>query len=93
MAAPIVSGDWFGLAQALSALLLLAALIWLIRRLRVDSTFFSARKNGLLAIEERLPLDLRSGLVIVRVEDKRLLLSTSDQGPARLLMELRGPDA
>lgn len=82
-----LTGELFGLAQALSALALLLAAVWLVRRLRPGGGF-GARKNRLLAIEERLPLDLRGGLVIVRAEGRRLLLSVSDQGPARLLTEL-----
>lgn len=81
------TGELFGLAQALSALALLFAAVWLVRRMRFGSPF-GARKNRLLSIEERLPLDLRSGLVIVRAEGRRLLLAVSDQGPARLLVEL-----
>lgn len=83
-------GELFGLAQALSALALVFALVWLVRRLRVGAPF-AARGARLLAIEERLPLDLRSGVVIVRAEGRRFLLSVSDQGPARLLTELASP--
>jgi flagellar biogenesis protein FliO len=82
-----LTGELFGLAQALSALALLLAAVWLVRRLRTGGGF-GAHKNRLLAIEERLPLDLRGGLVIVRAEGRRLLLSVSDHGPARLLTEL-----
>jgi flagellar biogenesis protein FliO len=81
-----VSADLFGLAQAGCALALLGALVWLVRR--TGFSVLAPRKNQLLAIEERLPLDLRSGLVIVRAEGRRLLLAVSDHGPARLLLEL-----
>jgi flagellar biogenesis protein FliO len=84
-----VSGDWFGLAQALCALALLGALVWVVRR--AGFGVFVPRKNRLLAVEERLPLDMRSALVIVRAEGKRLLLATSDSGPARVLAELAPP--
>lgn len=81
-----MSDDLFGLAQALSALLLLGALVWVVRR--VGFGVFSLRKGRALEIEERLPLDMRGGLVIVRAEGRRWLLATSDRGPARLLVEL-----
>jgi flagellar biogenesis protein FliO len=81
-----VSQDFYSFAQALCALLLLGALVWVVRR--AGFGVLLPRKNRLLAIEERLPLDLNGALVIVRVEGKRLLLSTSGSGPARLLAEL-----
>ncbi len=83
-----MTGELFGLAQALCALGLLGALVWLVRR--TGFGVLAPHKNRLLVIEERLPLDLRSGLVIVQAEGRRLLLATSDHGPARLLLEL-GP--
>ncbi|MET0285156.1 MAG: flagellar biosynthetic protein FliO [Polyangiales bacterium] len=81
-----MSADWFGLAQAICALLLLGALVWLVRR--TGFGVLVPRKNRLLEVEERLPLDLRNGLVIARVEGRRILLAVSDHGPARLLLEL-----
>jgi flagellar biogenesis protein FliO len=85
-----VSADLFGLAQALCALALLGALVWLVRR--TGFHVLVPRKNRLLQVEERLPLDLRNGLVIVRAEGRRLLLAVSDHGPARLLLELPKQD-
>jgi flagellar biogenesis protein FliO len=82
------TGALFGVAQALCALALLLAVIWLLRRTRMGSLPFGAHKARALAVEERIPIDLRSGLVIVRVEGRRLLLATSDSGPARLVSEL-----
>ena len=73
--------------QAIAALLLVGGLLWLGRRslgaLRAQRT-----ATGSMRIEERLPLDLKSALVIVRVGDRRLLLATADAQPARLLAEL-----
>jgi flagellar biogenesis protein FliO len=79
--------DAFGALQALATLALLAAAAWLVWRLRQRS-LVGAAAHGRLAIEERVRLDLRSGLVIVRIDDRRLLLATSEHGPARLIAEL-----
>jgi flagellar biogenesis protein FliO len=81
--------DLFGLAQALCALALIGGLFWLVRRARYGSPFV---KNRTLEIEERLPIDMRSGLLIVRAEGRRLLLAVSDHGPARLITELSKPE-
>lgn len=75
----------FSLLSALCALALLAALTWLVLRLRTSAAL---RGSANLRIEERVALDLKGSLLIVRVDSRRLLLATSDRGPARLLAEL-----
>ncbi|HYJ08685.1 MAG TPA: flagellar biosynthetic protein FliO [Polyangiaceae bacterium] len=74
--------------QAVSALVLVAMLVWLGRRVLM-ATQAGRRGSSHMLIEERLALDLKSALLIVRVGDRRLLLATGD-GAARLLIELSG---
>lgn len=76
-----------GVLQALAALVLIFALVWYGRRALARGSLFS-RRSGHMQIEDRIAVDLRHALVIVRVEERRLLLSLSDHGPAQLLVEL-----
>lgn len=80
-------GALFTALQALAALALLGGLVWLVRRTLL-ATRFGARADQQIRVEERMALDLRNALVIVRVEDRRLLLALGDQGPPRLIAEL-----
>ena len=77
----------FSALQAFAALLLVAAGVWYARRFLLGGTL-AGKRGGRIKIEERVGIDLRNGLLIVRVDERRLLLSTSDRGPARLLVEL-----
>jgi flagellar biogenesis protein FliO len=86
-------GDYLsGLLQALAALGVVAAFAFLVLR-------FGALRGALgprgqrLSIEDRLRLDARSQLLIVRVEQRRLLIATHTEGAARLLAELGEPVA
>ena len=81
----IVDGT-LGALQALSALALIVALAWLARRLFKRGLL--ARRSQHIHIEDRLGLDLRQALLIVRVEQRRFLLATSEQSPARVIAEL-----
>ena len=76
-----------GLLQALAALSLMFALFWFGRRALLRGNLF-ARRSERMQIEDRIALDLRNALLIVRVEDRRLLLATGEHGPARLIAEL-----
>lgn len=76
--------------QALTALAVVAALVWLGRR--ALSTARSGRTGSAsMHVEERIGLDLKNALVIVRVGERRMLLATSERGPARLIAELAMP--
>lgn len=77
----------FSALQAFAALLLVAAGVWYARRFLLGSNV-TGKRGGRMKIEERLGLDLRNGLLIVRIDERRLLLATSDRGPARLITEL-----
>lgn len=77
----------FSALQAVAALLLVLAVAWYARRFLLGGGL-SSKRGGRMKIEERLGLDLRNALLIVRVDERRLLLSTSDRGPARLVAEL-----
>lgn len=83
-------GSLAGVLQALSALLILGALTWSLRRW---FTLGERRRAGeTLRVEARLPLHPRGSLVIVRAERRRFLLATHEHGPARLIAELQdGP--
>jgi flagellar biogenesis protein FliO len=89
MSAVLDAGTTSGLLsalQAISALALLAAVFWLGRRLLANAQ--TGRRSASMLVEERLGLDLKNALLIVRVGERRLLLATGEQGPARLLTEL-----
>ena len=81
-----IVGGALGALQALSALALVACLLWVGRRLLGRGLL--ARPSQRMQVEDRLPLDLRHALLIVRVEQRRFLLATSDQRPASLIAEL-----
>jgi flagellar biogenesis protein FliO len=83
------SDAWFALAQALAVLAATAAFVWWLWRTRQQTFRFKAGNN--LRVEARLALDLKNTLWIVEVEGRRLLLSTSDGAPPRLLSELPKP--
>jgi len=83
---------WLSALQALAALALLLAVAWYARRALLRGSLLG-RRNGQLQLEERLGIDLRNALVIVRIADRRLLLATSDHGPARLIAELAAESA
>ena len=71
--------------QAFALLALVGLCAFTVRRVLKSAR---ERSGVRLAVEERLSLDLRNALVIVRVDERRLLLATSDRGPARLVTEL-----
>jgi flagellar biogenesis protein FliO len=77
----------FSALQAVAALLLVLAVAWYARRFLLGGGL-SSKRGERMKIEERLGLDLRNALLIVRVDERRLLLATSDRGPARLVAEL-----
>jgi flagellar biogenesis protein FliO len=84
-------GDYLsGLLQALAALGAVAACAWLALRFGALRGALGPRSQR-LSVEDRLRLDARSQLLIVRVEQRRLLIATHTDGAARLLAELEAP--
>lgn len=81
-------GDYLsGLLQALAALGVVAAFAFLVLRFGALRAALGPRGQR-LSVEDRLRLDARSQLLIVRVEQRRLLIATHTEGAARLLAEL-----
>ncbi len=83
------AGESYGIAllQAVIALVLVSGLAFVTLRWAKQRGLGLAR-GKLLKVEERVPLDLRNALVVVQVDGRRLLLATSETGPARLIAEL-----
>ncbi|MET0344310.1 MAG: flagellar biosynthetic protein FliO [Polyangiales bacterium] len=86
-------GGAYSALQALSVVALVVAIAWVGRRLLLRGTL--APRSQHMHVEDRVALDLRHALVIVRVEQRRFLLATAEQSPARLIAELSpgAPDA
>jgi flagellar biogenesis protein FliO len=83
-----LAGDYAsGLLQAITALGVVAAFTFLVLRFTALRGALGQR-GKLLNIEESLRLDPRNSLLIVRVEQRRLLIATHTDGSARLLAEL-----
>lgn len=82
-----------GLLQVVVALVVVSVLaFWMLRILAKRG--FGPLAQGFAHVEGRASLDGHNGLLIVRVEGRRLLLSTHPRTPARLLLELaEAPDA
>jgi flagellar biogenesis protein FliO len=85
--APALGSELYGLLQAALALVVVALLAvvclrWLARR------GWGRNRGTLVEVEERVALDARNSLMVVRVEGRRLLLATHHAGPARLVTEL-----
>jgi flagellar biogenesis protein FliO len=88
LSASAVLGDYLsGLLQALATLGAVAACAWLALRSGALRGALGPRSQR-LDIEDRLRLDARSQLLIVRVEQRRLLIATHTDSAARLLAEL-----
>jgi len=77
-----------GLLQVLLALVLVSGLAYVVLRALAKRGFGRLPAHGPLEVEHQLPLDRQSGLLVVRVEGRRLLLSTHRDAPPRLLTEL-----
>jgi flagellar biogenesis protein FliO len=65
-----------------------AALAYLSLRFGAARGLWSGARGKQLQIEERVHLDAKNQLLIVRVEGRRLLLATHAQGAAQLVVEL-----
>lgn len=83
-----LAGDYVsGLLQAALALAVVAAFAFLVLRF-TSLRALLARRGKLLSVEESLRLDPRNSLLIVCVEQRRLLIATHTNGAAQLLAEL-----
>jgi flagellar biogenesis protein FliO len=82
--------DLSSLLQSLLALAIVGLLAWVCLRF-LAARGFGKMGNGQLQVEARMMLDARSGLLVLRVEGRRLLLATHADAPARLLVELDTP--
>ena len=89
--ASVASDYTASVVQALVVLALTAALAYLSIRFGAARGLLPGARGKQLQIEERVRLDAKNQLLIVRVEGKRLLLATHAQGAAQLLLELAPP--
>jgi flagellar biogenesis protein FliO len=79
--------DWSGLLQAALALSLVSLIAYLVLR-ALAKRGFGGFAQGPVQIEQRLFLDVHGGLLVIRVQGRRLLLATHRNAPARLITEL-----
>lgn len=79
--------EFMSLLQVLLALALISALAYGVLRV-LARRGFGKLGVGPVQVEQRLFLDAQSGLLVVRVEGRRLLLATHRGAPARLITEL-----
>lgn len=103
-AGPTVPPSGYGasLLQSLLALTAVCLLAWIVLRwvsqrgglggggLGWNGAGLGDRKRRRLAVLERLPLDGRRALWLVRVDDRTLVVGTGDQGAPTLLREVAG---
>jgi flagellar biogenesis protein FliO len=82
---------FYAALQAALALAGVLAVVWLGRRALLQGVLLG-RRGEHMKLEERLALDPRNALVIVRVEQRRLLLATGASGVPRLIGELAPSD-
>ena len=73
------------IVKALAALAVIAAAAWAL--VRFGGQRLGRRKDAKMQVLERLPLDTRRSLFIVEVDNKRLLIGTSE-GSVRLVERL-----
>lgn len=76
------------LLQAVVVLGLTAALAYLTLRFGAARGLLGRTRGKLIQIEESVRLDGKSSLLIVRVEGRRLLVSTHAQSTPQLVLEL-----
>lgn len=72
------AGQWF--VAALACALLLAALIWLLRRRGSATLPWGTQRSADVVVLERTPLTAHTQLVLVRYAGRRLLLSVGSTG-------------
>lgn len=95
--AELPGGYGWALLQAALSLLGVCILAWLVLRWASRRGFGVGKRGGRMEVLERLPLDPRRSLHLVRVGDKVLVIGTGDGAPSVLaemaLDELPEPEA
>jgi flagellar biosynthetic protein FliO len=85
---PISSGYGVALLQALFALAAVCLLAWVIVRWGARRGFGLGAGGRRVRVLERVPLDARRALYLVRVGDKVLLVGAGDTGAPAVLSEI-----
>lgn len=85
---PGESSYLFSLLQSLLALLGVCVLAWVILRAGARRGFGVGPAGKTIRVLERVPLDARRALYVVRAGDRTLLLAASDAGGVQLLSEM-----
>lgn len=85
------AGYALDMLRALLALAGVCLLAWVSLRLLARGTLrgpWAARRDRTVEVLERVPLEGRRSLYVVRAQDKLLLLGTGESGPPALITEL-----
>lgn len=86
--APELPGGYgMALVQTLLALLGVCVLAWVVLR-ALSQRGFAARAGGRIQVIERVHLDPKRTLWLLRVDEKELLVGAGDSGPPVLLGEI-----
>jgi flagellar protein FliO/FliZ len=95
--AELPGGYGWALLQAAISLLGVCVLAWLVLRWASKRGYGVGKRGGRMEVLERLPLDPRRSLHLVRVGDKALVIGTGDGAPTVLsempLSDLPEPEA
>jgi len=82
--AELPGGYGWALLQAAISLLGVCVLAWLVLRWAAKRGYGVGKRGGRMEVLERLPLDPRRSLHLVRVGDKALVIGTGDGAPTVL---------
>lgn len=82
--AQLPGGYGWALLQAAISLLGVCVLAWLVLRWAAKRGYGVGKRGGRMEVLERLPLDPRRSLHLVRVGDKALVIGTGDGAPTVL---------
>ena len=86
--AELPGGYGAALLQGLISLAAVCLLIWIVLRWASQRGLGGASRGGRLRVLERLPLDPRRALLLVRVGERVLLIGTGDGAAPAVLKEL-----
>lgn len=86
-AGDLPGGYGLALVQAAIALVAVIVLAWVVLRWASRLGLGAQRPGGRLEVLERLPLDARRSIVLVRLGDRALLIGVGDGNAPRLLLE------